>query len=265
MSLPVPDREPALARAEAAAGRFADLLRRVDDPTRTAIGEWDIAQTGTHVAHVLALRPRVAAGEGSPVPDHLALAEFWRTRLADDIERDPAAAAVRVERAIGSFVDTARGAAWDQEVPWHGGVPAPVYALAGIIVTECELHGLDVARAERRRWEIPHAHAAQGIQALFPIMRHFLKHDAAAGLLARYELRFRDAFTVFATLDDGTLVISADRPATIDCHISADPVEYLLVGYGRRSQVLPALTGKMMVWGRKPWLSFKFARLFESP
>ena len=265
MSLPVPDREAALAQAEAAAARFADLLRRVDDPTRTAIGEWDIAQTGSHVAQVLELLRGVAAGEGSPAPDHLALSDFWRARLEADIERDPAAAAVRVERAIGRFVDAARSAAWDQDIPWHGGVPAPVYSLAAIVVTECELHGLDVARGERRPWEVPHAHAALGIQGLLPLMPHYLKREAAAGMRARYELRFRDAFTVFATVDDGTLVISSDRPETIDCHISADPVEYLLVGYGRRSQVLPALTGKMTVWGRKPWLSFKFARLFDSP
>jgi hypothetical protein len=63
---------------------------------------------------------------------------------------------------------------------------------------------------------------------------------------------------------DSKLTIDGAPQGSVDCHISADPVDYLLVGYGRKSQWGPMLTGKLVAWGRKPWLGLKFARLFHS-
>ena len=47
--------------------------------------------------------------------------------------------------------------------------------------------------------------------------------------------------------------------------ITADPVAFLLLGYGRISQWSPILRGKLRAGGRKPWLAMKFATLLASP
>jgi putative sterol carrier protein len=47
--------------------------------------------------------------------------------------------------------------------------------------------------------------------------------------------------------------------------ISADPVAFLEVGYGRANPLVAALTGKLVAKGRKPWLGLAFGKLFAAP
>lgn len=50
-----------------------------------------------------------------------------------------------------------------------------------------------------------------------------------------------------------------------DCTISADPVAFLLVGYGRTGQWGEIARGKLVAGGRKLWLGLSFGRLLTSP
>jgi hypothetical protein len=50
----------------------------------------------------------------------------------------------------------------------------------------------------------------------------------------------------------------------VDCWIAADPVAFLLVGYGRTGQWSQALRGRIVTGGRKPWLGLKFGDLLTS-
>ena len=65
--------------------------------------------------------------------------------------------------------------------------------------------------------------------------------------------------------DDGTLHVSTDYAESVDCHLSADPTAFLLVMYGRQGPLRPALTGKVVAWGRKPWLAFRIPSLLQRP
>jgi hypothetical protein len=47
------------------------------------------------------------------------------------------------------------------------------------------------------------------------------------------------------------------------CRVSVEPVSFLILGYGRGSQVWPALTGKIIVWGRKPFLAARFTKVLH--
>ena len=63
----------------------------------------------------------------------------------------------------------------------------------------------------------------------------------------------------------GPPLSSRDRVGPVDCHISADPVAFLIVAYGRGSQWPPILRGKITAWGRKPWRAFGLMRLLVNP
>ena len=65
-------------------------------------------------------------------------------------------------------------------------------------------------------------------------------------------------------VDHGTAVVTAAGEKS-DCVITADPVAFLLLGYGRISQWSPILRGKLRAGGRKPWMAMKFATLMSSP
>ena len=51
----------------------------------------------------------------------------------------------------------------------------------------------------------------------------------------------------------------------VDCVISADPVTFLLVVYGRMPLGRALLRGGMLAWGRRPWLALRFKDLFFNP
>ena len=57
----------------------------------------------------------------------------------------------------------------------------------------------------------------------------------------------------------------AGTASSVDCHVSADPVALLLVAYGRRSQWVPILTGRLVAGGRKPWLGVRLVRYLVAP
>lgn len=65
-------------------------------------------------------------------------------------------------------------------------------------------------------------------------------------------------------MEDGAATVTAPGPAA-DCWISADPVAFLLVGYGRTSQWSAILRGKLLGGGRKPWLAPAFGGLITGP
>ncbi len=183
--------------------------------------------------------------------------------LAEDEERDLTAIANRIQVAADRFIDEADAADWTQPVTWHGGVKIPVYALAAILTNEADVHGLDVASAEGRTWTIPADHARLIITGHFPMLPHFV-NKAAADFAAVYELKIRGGDRVYVTVDHGTVDFDTARTAPVDCHISVDPISYLLVGYGRKSQWVSIAAGKIVAWGKKPWLSLRFAKLFQA-
>jgi hypothetical protein len=263
MPVPVPNRALALSALEDASRRFTDQLRDVRDPSRQAIGSWSIGEVGAHVSHIFEMYPGLVSGKASPLEDHLDMAPAWERMLAEDDERDSTAIAKRIETATGEVIGAVEKADWNQPVQWHGGLSIPVSSLAPILMNECDVHGWDVANADGKPWTIPRADAVVIIEGHYPLLPHFVNEQVASGLDVSYELKVRGGRPVYLRVRDSRLSIDDAPMGPVDCHISADPVEYLLVGYGRRSQWGPMLTGKLVAWGRKPWLALKFARLFH--
>jgi putative sterol carrier protein len=66
-----------------------------------------------------------------------------------------------------------------------------------------------------------------------------------------------------AVADGAATVTAADERA--DCVITADPVAFLLLGYGRITQWPQIARGRLRAGGRKPWLAMRFASLLVSP
>lgn len=264
MTMPVLDREQTLSSLSATARRYSELLRSVDQPSKQAIGHWSIRDVAIHTTHIYGIFPRLLDGEHSPVENHLRMSETWDQRVKEDAEQDLTAIADRIDKGTEEFIARATPEMWMREVWWHGDLRIPVYALSGILVNEAEVHGLDVAQAEGRDWTIARGKAIEATVGLLPILPAFVNEAEAKGLDATFELRLRGGPRAYISLVDGALTIDA-TPRKVDCHVSADPVEYLLIGFGRRSQWPAIATGKVVAWGRKPWLALKFAKLFHSP
>jgi hypothetical protein len=84
------------------------------------------------------------------------------------------------------------------------------------------------------------------------------------GANLKVELRVRGGSSYVLCIEDGEGRV-ASKGAQVDCTMSVDPVAFLLVSYGRRPLWRAALTGKMLVWGRKPWTAIAFQRHIVTP
>jgi uncharacterized protein (TIGR03083 family) len=262
VSLPVSDPQRSLQVAGEQTHAFTALLRRVQDPSLNAIGEWSIGEVATHVSHIVGMYPKLVTGGSSPVQNHRAMSGDWQQMLAEDDNRDPTVAADRIEDSFGEFVDVVGPDNWTQEINWHGGLKVPVYSLPAIVTNETAMHGWDVAQAVAEPWSISREAAQLITLGHLPFLPAFVNEAAIAGMDETFEVRLRGLDPIYFIVKDGTIVIQQEK-VTPDCRISADPVEYLMVGYGRKGQWGPILTGKIVAWGRKPWLGVKFGSLFQ--
>jgi hypothetical protein len=204
-------------------------------------------------------------GGSSPITDHRKLSESWDAKVQADPERDLNVLADRIDSSWKGFTETVAECDWEELKLWHGTLKAHVYTLAAILIQEPLIHGLDVAQAAGEEWAMSPDDARLVTLALLPTLPNFMDTGAAEGVDATWELRIRGAQPVFVTVVDGTMTIALSTERKVDCRISAEPLNYLLIGFGRRSQYLAILKGSVVAWGRKPWLGVKFGKLFVAP
>ena len=264
MALPVLDREKTLASLELWTNRFTGLIRSVGKPGATAIGHWSTRDVAVHTGHIYDLFPKLVSGGSSPITDHLRIGEEWDAKLKTDPEQDLGAVADAIERSAKEFANAATPEAWTEPVNWHGGLNPPVYALAGMLINEAMLHGRDIAIAEGREWKLERDGAIRSVLAVLPILPYFVVEEQARNVDAAIELQIRGGPRVYFTVENENLLIDT-QPRKVDLHISADPIDYVMIGFGRKSQWASIGAGKVVAWGRKPWLALKFGKLFHSP
>ena len=76
---------------------------------------------------------------------------------------------------------------------------------------------------------------------------------AAAQPDGTYHVHFRGGPDVTWIKRGDKLEIEAGRPAKADARLNADPAAFVMTSLGRMSDARAALTGKMVVYGRRPW------------
>jgi hypothetical protein len=136
-----------------------------------------------------------------------------------------------------------------------------------VLLVEALVHGYDLAGTLGRPWTIDRAEANLVVAGMLAILPQFVNPAAARGASVAYELRMRDGPKAVVRIRDGALTVdsSAASGAAVDCHISADPAAFLLVGYGRTSQWGPIVRGRLLAWGRRPWQALRFGSFIRSP
>jgi mycothiol maleylpyruvate isomerase-like protein len=265
MALPVVDQQEACDAAEQATAAYVRLLRGVGDPAKIAIGEWSIGETAAHTAHVYETYERALEVGSFPISSTTSPTDHWAEELRKDPGRDPSAAADRIEAAAAKLWPAHRARSADEPVEWYAGLKIPAFTVPAILATEALVHGYDVAHAEVKPWPIDKAGARVSVAGLFPLLPTFVNEETARGVTACFELTLRGGPPAYLTFDNGALSIDDAAPRPVDCKLSVDATAYLLVGYGRVGQYGQALRGKIMVWGRKPWLGLKLGSLIASP
>lgn len=253
------------AALDVVARRLAGLLQAVPDPQAPTRGlTWTLGETSLHVAGAPALYADLARGRELPEPT-IDLGPVNARRLAAVPERAPSVLARRLDANTRRYLAETAELPTTHPVPFFGGVTIELAAQSAILLGEFVVHGHDVARSIGRRWPIDPAHARLIIAALTALLPRYVDRASAGGLTATYQVHLRGGPSFQVRFDRGTATVGPSRPEAADCRVTADPVTFLLVAYGRRSQWLGILRGQLLAWGRRPWLGTRFQRLLVRP
>lgn len=250
------------------AERFASLASNAPDLDRpvAATPGWSILDTLGHVAMEPSRYNDLAKGGGTWPATASKLPAFNAEQIRTLPTRNPQELADKLIADTDELVDTV-AALGDEStlMNFDGNQRIRADRSLGTLLGEFVIHGRDIARTLDVPWPIHQALVPLVLDGLHQVMPGWLDPDRAAGHTATYRVRLR-GLGVTHTYDirDGRLTVDPDDTVKVDVHISADPATWLLLSYGRIDQWTPALTGRILVWGRKPWLAAGFSRLFRS-
>jgi hypothetical protein len=241
--------------------RFADLIRAAPDPEQPIVGsDWCVREVAAHLLVVAEAFERYLTGDTTPVIDVTDLATTNPAAVATVQERDVGMLTERLERAMARFLELTDGRGVDAPMSWHG-VDTTVGAVYGIYLGELLLHGMDVARTLRHPWSIDATEATIVFEASTELASVFLDPERARSD-ATFEVRLRTGPSFVFRFSGGVLSVETGRARDVDCRVSADPVAVVLVLYGRRSQWGEIARGRLVAFGRRPWLAFGFVKRF---
>ena len=259
--------------------RAADLIGSIDDMNRPVPGLfWTVGQVAAHM--VVGVRGNAASMGGNPeqlsqfVPDvggySDRMAAMTSGTLAAEPVRDPAAAARALREAVAALVNQAEQKAPDDAVqtPWYGaGASLPVAMDSRLMIGELLIHGLDVARGLGKPWPFSRDEVLLVIPAIYAMMPRLFKADAGRDVNATFKVRMRGGDTTCLRIQNGSVDSAPWGPlhGRADCALSADPVAFFLLAYGRRGQWPLIAQGRLLSYGRKPWLALSLRSWFVSP
>jgi uncharacterized protein (TIGR03083 family) len=247
------------------ADRFAALVTAAPDPAAPIPdSEWTVRDATAHVVSVARRYIDGPEGRGTWVPDPRDLAALNDTQIEALADLDMAGLAARLRRDLAALAAQLR--AYGTAPPsfrFHGGEPVAADVALGILLGELVVHGWDLARAVGRPWPVDRGDVELILDGVEPILPGWVDPARAGHLTATFEVRLRGGSTRRWAFRNGRLKVAAgDRP---DVTISADPVALLLVFYGRQSQWPHIARGRLLAWGRRPWLAFTLADRFHNP
>jgi uncharacterized protein (TIGR03083 family) len=245
------DLTAARAAVEVAARQAADLVRSLPNPSVQVPGlDWTVGQTAAHLVAAARVYPRYATGQLTPEAT-IDLAEGNLHRIAQVGDHGLGELGDLLVAETQRLLEQTADLAPDHPVAFHGGTTLDLAAQTVILLGEYLVHGLDLARSARRPWPIDQGHARLVIAGATALLPRYVD-PAARGVTVGYDVRIRGGPRFGLRVTDGAATVESGPVGPVDCHISADPVAFLIVAYGRGSQWPPILGGKITAWAANP-------------
>jgi uncharacterized protein (TIGR03083 family) len=249
------------------AQEIAVLLRRGAGMGLAVPGsEWNVGEAAAHLAQANELMADIAAGRardyGDGTPQSLAAANERALAEFDERGAEPLAAMI-VAQAEACLNALDEGAGEGTVVTPLG--PMAPDVLGSYLLTHMLGHGYDLARALGQPHMINRARVALTLPFLITAMPRVTDTARTAGLTARYTIRLWGGPGFGVSVTNGAVAVGSQPPDRPDCTILIEPVVFLLMALGRRDQWSALGQGRVLAWGRKPWLAPRFPALFKAP
>jgi hypothetical protein len=262
------DRGATLRAIDTVAERLISMVLAAPDLSRRvpATPEWTVAEA---FAHLVTVAPRYHEGaqqSGEWVAEVPGLAELNRRQIAGLGVPDVRELADKLRSDLAKLAAVVTGFGDRQPLfTFHGGGKIASDKALGILLGEIVVHGHDIAMALGQPWPIDPEHVELIMQGLAPILPGWLDPKTSAGRTARYELRLRGQGVHRFAFANGRLRMNPQTWSGPQVVMWCDPATALLLVYRRRSQWPAIATGRVVAWGRRPWLALDFLKLFYRP
>ena len=262
----------ALRRAAAATGELLGSISdsRADVPVPGLA--WTVAETAAHLVALLRQSADFASGARDGAAERAALPASGgigeRMALANARELDRLAerriAVLRqlLESSVDEFATLIAGRRDGGPVETTFGPEDPA-TMTAALVGEQLVHGFDLARAVGRHWTIDPDAARLTLTGLAPFLPFMVDAEAIRDVRARIEVRIVGDPRFTLVLDHGSAAVGP-ADGCCDCWIQAQPVPYLLIGYGRVNRWLPMLRRQIRAGGRRPWIAARMGSYLTS-
>lgn len=260
--------------------RFTKLITTAD-PQAMATAHWTVGDTAAHVALIGAMNTWLTQGGRVPNPVPAVTERFSETNvdrvadlnviaLAGDPERDTRVLAERLDSEIAEILRATEDTDPATPIGWLGDAQVPLAGVLAHFANELAVHGLDIAKTAGVPWTIPSEDSARFFELFLVGMSRNgvgrLLETAAPPKDRRVAVEFRSRYTAPVTMvvDNGR--VSIEAPGTgPDMHVVFDPTTFVLMLFGRVGRVRAVATGKVRMWGRRPWLLPEFLRIVRFP
>jgi hypothetical protein len=262
----------ALRRSAAATGELLGSISdsRADIPVPGLA--WTVAETAAHLVALLrqsaafASGARDGAAERAALPPSGGVGERMALGNARELDRlgERRIPVLRqlLESTVDEYATLIAGRRDGGPVETLFGPEDPADMTAAL-VGEQLVHGFDLARAVGRRWTIDPDAARLTLTGLAPFLAYMVDAEAIRHVRARIEVRIAGGPRFTLVLDHGSAAVEP-ADGRCDCWIQAQPVPYLLTGYGRVNRWLPLLRRQIRAGGRRPWIAARLASYLTS-
>lgn len=259
----------AIKQLAVAIKQLVRLLSNVRNPNAPATNRWTVTDVAAHIAGNLEVCTAMVRGVPSPAGSIDAIGALNDLVIATLGERDINRLGQHIEAHAAAYIEAISSLDSDSLVPWHAHLRVPASTLAGLSLGEAIVHGLDIARATDQPWPVRAEWARTVIDAALPVLPHYLKPDRVADRHMRFKIRLRgsEPLTAHLLIADGQLTVTERSVGgdKVDCYVSADPWTFVRVMYGRSGLAAPLASGKIVAWGRRPWLGLRLPGYFRAP
>jgi uncharacterized damage-inducible protein DinB len=246
---------------------IAAMIRSLPDTTiPLSRSHWTIGTAAAHLVVSQRLSKKILQGEKNPYnsakPE--TVAETNAKMLEEFVERKGDKLATMLVMDTESFLKALAQEKDTFTMQTHFGKmdlqTSLAYNLCHLLI-----HASQIAMALKKTVPV----TKKDVEMVLPFLKLGTKasydKDVAKDFIGTFAVHLRNSVS-YAIICEGQSVQTADEiPEHVDCHISADPVSFFLVSTGVITQWKPLFTGKLIAWGRKPWLGLRLTQLFKSP
>ncbi|MEV7964945.1 maleylpyruvate isomerase N-terminal domain-containing protein [Sphaerisporangium sp. NPDC088356] len=264
-----------------AGDRFAEMVSSAREPHAKATRDWTVVESAAHVASITRWYSHMLRFDDGPHPFPTLEGALLATTVdtvsdVNDValelfpERDPRTLAHLLRTYIGEILRVTEGLDPARPVVWLGDSRVPLAGVLAHLVNELLVHGWDIASATRTRWVMPPREAALFFDLFLVGMIQQdvgrLLDTGEPALDRRIAVQFHSRYTTPVTLVLRGGRVSSEAPGRdTDVHLYFDPAALNLLLFGRIGRTRAVATGKLAVWGRRPWLLPAFLRTVRLP